>query len=1268
MKSFYATKIKPFIICFLLMLTSFNCISQLEIKFDDERGFYSVPFTLKIHNDTPNTSLKYTTDGSAPITSASATFFNSNTLEINITKTTVVRVFATNGTDSLKLAHSYIFLNDVLQQNNNNVINSLHYPPVWATGMVSNLPITQNADYEMDTSVLNNPSYALKLLDGLKQIPTISISTHKDNLFNQNSGIYSNPLEDSRDWEIPASIEMFTTDTTDLINNFQIEAGLKISGASTRKLEFYKHSFRIKFRSEYGHGKLKHPVFGAEGADEFDNLQLRMIGHCSPNDPSSSGRQSTQFHKDEWARNLHREMGNLSPRSKFVHLYLNGIYWGMYDLTERPDANFLASYLGGNELDYDAIKILETKDGDSLAYYEMFDIAYTNFHDTVPGANGFPLPVLNEQKANLMYEDIKNYLDIESFIDYFLLNTFLVNSDWGANNWWAGRKREPGAGYKFFVWDAEFILNDSPVYTSKVFSADARYHPNGLEKRLRFVKEFKRKFGDRVQCNCYETDGPLYIDNLIDSYIDLESTISKASLLELARWGDTRGELIDYNGHVLNEMTQYVNETMPELLGEIMRFYTYASVNYYPRGLSAVKLSHLGGEVQNGLQLSLTNPNNEGEIYYTTDGSDPMSPNNPYSIKYTQPITINGYSKISARVLVENYVYGPSYNRDTIFNHWSAMCPREFYTTGYYNNIVVNEIHYNPPDIGGTNGGLHEFIELKNIGTTQVNLCNAYFESGINYTFPANSILLPDDFIVLARDSIEFHSMFNFWPDGAYGGKLSNGGEHIQFNKPNKQLIDDVEYDDSFPWDAHPDGSGQSLSLDLKEVQNPVVDNNEPTSWRSSVGTPTPRDENIFCLPITTNEFIAKPSCLGHSDGFISVSVSGAGAPFTYSWNTGEATNAISNISSGTYTLTITDSQNCPKKEDIIVNDPPPLISNLAIQPASSAGSYDGSATVSMGQSASSYTINWSNGATGSTINNLQPGIYTVTVDNNQGCSQDKSFTVGVGPLCEVPSNIVASAAGNNSIILSWDSDVLSTTCLVEWRKTGDSNWITRTTSNPYIALAGLLGCTNYEYRVSSQCSGGTSSSLSTQNSVSTNCTQNNTCNASTTNGYSHNSTPTSAFLVWDISPNSTYKLHYKKSSDTNFHIFDSNYHFAILFNLDNCSTYNWYVDIICPSGQITSTSTNTFQTTNCRLASKNDLNIEIYPNPATELLNIQIQNEIDINNSFVSIFDFSGKKIKGSQVKAHNFQIDINLLPKGVYFVKFENNSLVKTKKINIF
>ena len=114
-------------------------------------------------------------------------------------------------------------------------------------------------------------------------------------------------------------------------------------------------------------------------------------------------------------------MGHLSMRGKFVHVYLNGFYFGHYHLMERPNADFMATHLGGEEEDYDIMK------GRSGIFVSQG--TRTAWDYLVANTNNYGL--------------VQRYMDVDSYIDYMLLNFYGGNDhDWyPSHNWIAGRKR-----------------------------------------------------------------------------------------------------------------------------------------------------------------------------------------------------------------------------------------------------------------------------------------------------------------------------------------------------------------------------------------------------------------------------------------------------------------------------------------------------------------------------------------------------------------------------------------------------------------------------------------------------------------------------------------------------------------------------------------------------------------------------------------------------------------------------------------------------------
>ena len=201
------------------------------------------------------------------------------------------------------------------------------------------------AAYELDSGIVNDPKYHDLIEPALKSIPTVSVVMDPVDLFGPERGIYAHPLETGKDWERPASVELLYPDGR---AGFQIDCGIRVQGGWNRRPEESpKHSFRLVFQERYGTGRLRFPIFGQTGVREFETLILRAGCINTWLHWSGEERRRGDYLRDQWMRDTVRAMGHSSPRGQFVHLYLNGLYWGLYNLTERPSAPFVAAHLGG---------------------------------------------------------------------------------------------------------------------------------------------------------------------------------------------------------------------------------------------------------------------------------------------------------------------------------------------------------------------------------------------------------------------------------------------------------------------------------------------------------------------------------------------------------------------------------------------------------------------------------------------------------------------------------------------------------------------------------------------------------------------------------------------------------------------------------------------------------------------------------------------------------------------------------------------------------
>lgn len=178
--------------------------------------------------------------------------------------------------------------------------------------------------------------------------------------------------------------------------------------------------------------------------------------------------------------------------------------------------------------------------------------------------------------------------------------------------------------------------------------------------------------------------------------------------------------------------------------------------------------------------------------------------------------------------------------------------------------IVVSELHYNPESgLAGdsiADGDFFEFIEFKNIGDADVNLSGATFVQGVTFEFPANTIVAPQEFVIVCNNLAVFN--FEYPHATAIGqftsGKLSNGGEEIVVVLGSDTIVA-FEYNDVAPWPETADGMGFSLVY-----ANEQGDSNDPANWRASSvvgGTPGYEEEALLIAPIKINEVLANTVC-----------------------------------------------------------------------------------------------------------------------------------------------------------------------------------------------------------------------------------------------------------------------------------------------------------------------------------------------------------------------------------------------------------------------
>ncbi|SVC71238.1 uncharacterized protein METZ01_LOCUS324092, partial [marine metagenome] len=316
------------------------------VKIGVEAGLFEESMEVPISCTTPGSTIVYTTDGSLPtlengkIISSLAEMLPPQG-KVSVDDTTCLRAtaFKKNWESSKTKTRTFIFPRKVVQQSD-------VQPGIqgWS-------------DFAMDARVVNAPRPGYDVQTALHALPSVSIVTPIENLFGDN-GIYTRSTSRGPQWERAASFELIFPDGK---KGFQVESGIQMHGNSSRNHGFTpKNPMRVEFKSKYGDSKLRYKVFNDSDRDSFDQVLLRP---CSTDSwPVRAGNHVLgvqrwhpdhgTYMRDQYMRNLQREMGGYGPYGRYVHLYLDGLYWGVYNLTERGTQHSNASYFGGNKEDW----------------------------------------------------------------------------------------------------------------------------------------------------------------------------------------------------------------------------------------------------------------------------------------------------------------------------------------------------------------------------------------------------------------------------------------------------------------------------------------------------------------------------------------------------------------------------------------------------------------------------------------------------------------------------------------------------------------------------------------------------------------------------------------------------------------------------------------------------------------------------------------------------------------------------------------------------
>ncbi|MEM7393052.1 MAG: CotH kinase family protein, partial [Verrucomicrobiota bacterium] len=663
---------------------------------------------------------------------------------------------------------------------------------------------------------------------------SVSIVAEKPDLFSSGAGIYYNSTASGIAWERSGSLEWINPDGS---RGFQVNCGLRMHGGNGRTPSVKKHNFRVLFKTAYGPSKLDYPVFDEhEGAsDSFDSLIFRARYNNSWHHWSGTQRNQAMFLRDEFMRRSGLAIGSPNSHGTYVHLYVDGLYWGLYNLVERPNADFAETYFGGDKDSWDMLNSGEAIDGNTAAWSTAMGIANSG---TVTNRAG--------------YESLAAWIDVTNHMDYCIYNFYGGNQDWRTHNWYAGRLRQSNETFKFFSWDAERTLESISGHNEtgiNINNAPSRYY-----NAFRQVPEYRLMFADRAHCHLFN-DGALTPSNSLARLQTLIDIVDGPIVAESARWGDMRRDPpYERNNEWVAERDRLINNYIPQRTANVIAQLRAASPRMYPLVDAPVFNKH-GGKFDAGFNLSISSAS--GVIYYTMDGSDPRE-------AWTGAVQGNLYA---GAIPLTNSVFVRARVLDG--GTWSAL-NKALFILKQSSPLRISEVmfHAHAPSGSETNiassSSDYDFIELVNTGSTVVGLADVAFTDGIQFNFIDGRVpfLGPGEHVVVVANWHAFTNRYTDWATmniaGEYEGDLANGGEQVRLEVPGLLTNVTFNYNDSRGWPLSTQAGGHSLVPLVTDGQtNRWLD--YAGNWRSSTyrgGSPGVADPPPF-TNLVINEFAA---------------------------------------------------------------------------------------------------------------------------------------------------------------------------------------------------------------------------------------------------------------------------------------------------------------------------------------------------------------------------------------------------------------------------
>ncbi len=623
-------------------------------------------------------------------------------------------------------------------------------------------------------------------------LPVISLTTPPEFLFDEDIGITVGvPVSDSlgapppfdedanfwKRWERPVHIEYYDPEG---VCGFAQTAGIKIFGGAFGR-QIRQKAFSLFARNKYNDPDFDYPLFPTKSIQSFKRFLLR----CSSNDFNRT------YIRDAMMNTL--VIGQMDVDWQAYQpaiVYINGVYWGLYNIREKTNQYYPESNYNIDVDDVDLIEGVNTvAHGDGKDYQDLLDYVKSNNLNT-----------------DSHYDYMKSQIDITAFMNYYITQLYVRNEDWLHQNIKCWRDGKSESKWRWLLYDmdwgfgGEVMLGEDQYTTNSIEWAQSQEESSTFFKGFMQNQKFKKEYLQRFATHLNLTFHPERVAQIIDR---MTQTISPEMPRQIARWGAVKS--LDYWQEQLQVLYEFA-QNRPQ--------YVFQHIK----------------EASNSDFVNLTVEVSDSSAGYISI----------YNVKCPAPeftgqwlkeiaIPIKAHANTGWRFV--HFIGTQESNSDTVSMQLDENAIVHAVFEPGIEPLVISEIHYNPSSNLQGDDETYEFIEISNQGEDKVDLSNYYFSDGITFSFPENSAINPNEYIIIAKKAETYetggYQIFQ-WTKGS----LANEGESLCLRDSEGNIVDSITYDDKNPWPLASDGDGPSL-----ELKDYTLDNSIASAWRASLET-----------------------------------------------------------------------------------------------------------------------------------------------------------------------------------------------------------------------------------------------------------------------------------------------------------------------------------------------------------------------------------------------------------------------------------------------